>query len=59
MTTEELLLKLQLQAAADSEREWRQRDYEAAHPQVTAQAMDDVKISQISNLRKRAAEAEY
>ena len=59
MRTEQLLHKLQLQAAAESEREWRQRRYQAAHPTVTAQAIQDQKISQIANLRKETAEAKF
>jgi hypothetical protein len=59
MRTEQLLHRLQLEAAAESERAWRQRNYEAAHPTVTAQAVEEQKISRICTLRKQAAEARF
>jgi hypothetical protein len=50
---------LNCQAAQASERAWLQGKYKASHPTVTAEMIEDQKISQISNLRKQTAEAEF
>jgi hypothetical protein len=59
MRTENLLRKLQLQAQAADELACRKRKYEAAHPTVTAEMIEDQKIRQISNLRKNTAEVRF
>src|ERR1700692_4597230 len=59
MKTEQLLHQLQLEAAAESERAWRQRRYEAAHTKVNPKVIEDQKLNQIRSLQKETAEAKF
>jgi|ERR1700688_1789262 hypothetical protein len=59
MRTESLLRKLQLQEQAAAELAWRKRKYEASHPAVTAEVVEEQKLDRLVNLRKKTAEIQF
>ena len=50
---------MQLQAQAADELAWRKRKYEAAHPTVRAEVVEEQKLDRLVNLRKKTAEARF
>jgi hypothetical protein len=59
MKAEMLLAKIQAQAELEWDRQWQQRKQEALHPKLTAEVMEDQKLSRICNLRKRTNEIRF
>ncbi len=58
MRAENLVIKLQLDALAASEREARQKRYESAHPTVSDEVVKQQKVDRLVNLRKKTKEVE-
>ena len=59
MKIEQILAKMQLQAAEESRQQRQRQREESAYPTVTAGMLEDQKLNQIRYLRKETAEAKF